>query len=87
MLVSKQKDILLSDRTGWTRVRPACSFIHLPGVYFVLPILNILVLHVGQVPVVAGFSFFIVTALGFFITFLALHLTQYPSTTWPPNNI
>jgi hypothetical protein len=53
--------------------------IDLPGDYFALPILNILVLHVGQVPVVAGLSFFIVTALGFFITFLALHLTQYPS--------
>jgi hypothetical protein len=44
--------------------------------YLALPILNILVPQVGQAPVVAGFLFFIVTALGFFISFLARHLTQ-----------
>ena len=44
--------------------------------YLDLPILNILVPQVGQVPWVAGFLFFIVTALGLFISFLALHLTQ-----------
>jgi hypothetical protein len=41
-----------------------------------LPILYILVPQVAHVPVVAGLPFFIVTAVGFFISFLALHLTQ-----------
>jgi hypothetical protein len=34
----------------------------------------------GQVPEVAGLLFFIVIALGFFISFLVRHLTQYAST-------
>jgi hypothetical protein len=42
-----------------------------------LPILNILVLHVGQTPWVAGFPFFMVIALGLFISFVARHFTQY----------
>ena len=46
---------------------------------YALPILNIVVPQVGQEPLVAGFPFFIVTALASFISFLALHLTQYPS--------
>jgi hypothetical protein len=48
---------------------------------YYLPILNILVPQVGQVPVVAGFLFFIVIALVFFISLLALHFTQYPCIT------
>jgi hypothetical protein len=48
---------------------------------YLLPILYILVPQVGQVPVVAGLSFFIVTGFAPFISFFALHLTQYPSTT------
>ena len=46
---------------------------------YLLPILNILVLQVGHTPWVAGLPFFIVIALGLFISFLALHLTQYAS--------
>jgi hypothetical protein len=42
-----------------------------------LPILNILVLQVGQTPWVAGLPFFIVMALGLFISFFERHLTQY----------
>ena len=41
-----------------------------------LPILNILVPHVTQVPVIAGLPFFIVIAVGLTISFFALHLTQ-----------
>jgi len=43
-----------------------------------LPIRNIFVPQVGHTPWVAGLPFFMVTALGFFISFLALHFTQYP---------
>jgi hypothetical protein len=50
-------------------------FVRVPF-YLLLPILNILVPQVGQVPVVAGLLFFIVIALGAFISFLVLHLTQ-----------
>ena len=35
-------------------------------------------LHVGQVPLVAGFPFFNVTDLAFCISLLLLHFTQYP---------
>jgi hypothetical protein len=45
-------------------------------VYLALPILNIFVPHVGQTPWVAGLPFFIVIALGSFISRLALHFTQ-----------
>jgi hypothetical protein len=41
-----------------------------------LPILNILVLHTGHTPWVAGRPFFIVIAFGFFISLLVRHLTQ-----------
>jgi hypothetical protein len=44
-----------------------------------LPILNIFVPQVEHVPVVAGLPFFIVMAVGLFISFFALHLTQYAS--------
>lgn len=40
------------------------------------PILNILVLHTGQVPSVAGLPFFMVMAFGAFISLLTLHLRQ-----------
>jgi len=43
------------------------------------PILNILVPQSGQVPSVAGLPFFMVTGVGFFISFLALHFMQYAS--------
>jgi len=42
------------------------------------PILNIFVLHVGQVPFIAGLPFFMVVDFGFFISLLVLHFTQYP---------
>ena len=43
-----------------------------------LPMLNILVLHVGQVPEIAGLPFFIVTGLAPEISLLLRHFTQYP---------
>jgi len=45
--------------------------------YFVEPIRNILVPHVGHTPWVAGLPFFIVMALASFISFLARHFIQY----------
>ena len=42
------------------------------------PILNILVLHTGHVPSVAGRPFFIVTGLAFVISRVVLHFMQYP---------
>jgi hypothetical protein len=48
-------------------------------VYLALPILNILVPQVGQIPEVAGLPFFIVIALGAFISLFFRHLTQYAS--------
>ena len=47
--------------------------------YLDLPILNTLVLQVGQVPLVAGRPFFRVTCCGFFISRFVLHLKQYAS--------
>jgi hypothetical protein len=44
-----------------------------------LPILDILVPQVGQVPEVAGRLFFMTIALAPFISFFARHLTQYAS--------
>ena len=44
--------------------------------YLLLPILNILVPHSGQMPWVAGLPFFIVTAFSSFIVRLVRHLTQ-----------
>lgn len=40
------------------------------------PILNILVLHTGHEPSVAGFPFFMVMAFGSFISRLTLHFKQ-----------
>lgn len=53
----------------------------IPPERYYLPILNILVPQTGQVPWVAGFLFFIVTFTAFLISLLALHFTQYASTT------
>jgi len=47
------------------------------------PILNILVPQSAQVPSVAGLPFFIVTTVGFCISFFALHFMQYASITPP----
>lgn len=44
--------------------------------HLVAPILNILVLHTGQVPSVAGRPFFIVIGLAFMISRVALHFMQ-----------
>jgi hypothetical protein len=52
--------------------------------YFAFPILNILVPQEGQVPLVAGLLFFMVTSCGDFISFLARHLTQYASIFGAP---
>jgi hypothetical protein len=43
-----------------------------------LPILKMAVLHVGHVPLIAGFPFFMVYGAGLPISRLSLHLTQYP---------
>jgi len=42
-------------------------------------ILNITVPHVGHLPLMALRPFFIVSSTASIISFLALHLTQYPS--------
>ena len=44
--------------------------------YLVAPILNILVLHTGHVPSVAGRPFFIVIGLAFVISRVVLHFMQ-----------
>jgi hypothetical protein len=44
-----------------------------------LPILNIFVPQIEQIPVVAGLPFFIVTFFSSFIDLFDLHLTQYAS--------
>ena len=44
--------------------------------HLLAPILNILVVHTGQVPSVAGRPFFIVTGLAFVISREALHFMQ-----------
>jgi hypothetical protein len=49
-----------------------------------LPILNIFVPQLGQTPWVAGLPFFMVMLLASFISFFALHFTQYPSIGLPP---
>jgi len=50
---------------------PACS-----GAYVLAPILNILVLHTGQVPSVAGRPFFIVICFASLISRWVLHFMQ-----------
>jgi hypothetical protein len=52
--------------------------------FLLFPILNILVPHVGHVPCVAGFPFFMVMLLGFLIFFLARHFIQYACIVHPP---
>ena len=44
-----------------------------------LPIRYILVLHTGQLPVVAGLPFFMVVGVAFRISLLVLHFRQYAS--------
>ena len=43
-----------------------------------LPILKMAVLHVGQVPLIAGLPFFMVYGLAPSMSRLSRHLTQYP---------
>jgi len=45
------------------------------------PIRNTLVPHTGQTPLVAGLPFFMVILVGFLISTLALHFTQYACIT------
>jgi len=45
---------------------------------------NILVPQVGHLPFIAFLLFFIVTSFASFISFLDLHLTQYPCAIFPP---
>ena len=52
--------------------------------YLAAPILNTLVPQVEHVPEVAGLPFFMVMAVGFKISFFALHLTQYASIVLIP---
>ena len=44
-----------------------------------LPILKMAVLHVGQVPLIAGLPFFMVYGPAPWISRLSRHFTQYPS--------
>lgn len=46
------------------------------GYFFPLPIWNIFVPQVAHVPLIAGLPFFMVTAVGSFISVFALHFTQ-----------
>lgn len=77
-------DFATSGLIAWVRMSmpQAPSRLRVPGSLrrprrpHYLPILNILVPQVAQVPVVAGLPFFIVMLVGSFISFLALHLTQ-----------
>jgi hypothetical protein len=62
-----------------TAFKPGLLLANEKGSCYLLPILNILVLQVGQTPWVAGLPFFIVMALVLFISFLARHFTQYAS--------
>jgi len=62
---------------------PALMAISVAKIYF-LPILYIVVPHVGHSPFVAGLPFFIVTDLGFFISLLARHFIQYACIDIPP---
>src|SRR5512141_946000 len=73
----------------------SCAIVQAPGVDLagapeadsagaaVLPlpprILNMTVPHVGHLPLMAFRPFFIVSSTASMISFLALHLTQYPS--------
>ncbi len=47
-------------------------------VVYPLPILKMAVLHVGQVPLIAGLPFFMVYGPAPWISRLSRHLTQYP---------
>ena len=51
--------------------------------YLLLPMQNMAVPQEGQIPLVAGLPFFMVTALALFISFLARHFTQYASIFHP----
>jgi len=46
--------------------------------FYPLPILKMAVLHVGHVPLIAGFPFFMVYGAGLPISRLSRHFTQYP---------
>ncbi|MBI2863650.1 MAG: hypothetical protein HYX94_03710 [Chloroflexi bacterium] len=77
-----EEALRLAHAVGFKAV---CTFVSenpgLTGIfdYLLAPILNSLVPQTGHVPSVAGLLFFKVTALGFLISLLALHLTQYAS--------
>jgi len=60
------------SRQGAWRIRREL----LAETHLVMPILNILVPHTGQVPSVAGRPFFIVIGLAFVISRVALHFMQ-----------
>jgi hypothetical protein len=55
----------------------------LPIQDYPLPILKTFVEQVGQTPWVAGFLFFMMIALGFFMSLLARHFTQYAFVMTP----
>jgi len=46
--------------------------------FYPLPILKMAVLHVGQVPLIAGLPFFMVYGLAPLMSRLSRHFTQYP---------
>ena len=69
----------LPARTTRSKTTVSKSIRHAGIDYFAAPILNIFVPQVSQVPVVAGLPFFMVIAVASFISFFALHFTQYAS--------
>jgi hypothetical protein len=70
----KVKPLIIGEPAG---LAAGSLIVDVAGCYLA-PILNILVPHTGQTPWVAGRPFFMVMALGFFISLLVRHLTQYP---------
>jgi hypothetical protein len=65
----------LTVRAEPQRSRPVRGELLLEA-HLLAPILNILVLHTGQVPSVAGRPFFIVIGLAFVISRVVLHFMQ-----------
>jgi len=64
-----------TELSGSGRSRPV-RFDLLAETHLLAPILNILLLHTGHVPSVAGRPFFIVIGLAFVISRVALHFIQ-----------
>ena len=60
-----------------------CAIPQPAGAWAALPILNMVVPQVPQVPRVAGRPFFIVTSSALWISLVSLHFMQYPVIATP----